>query len=74
MQMKAVAEVTISIAIVLGVAVAIVRLMRTIMLDSMGGDAQAKRTRLSWVEKTTLMVVIGCALLGCVSVLLISGP
>jgi hypothetical protein len=71
--MKALLEVTISVAIVLGVVLGVLRLMRPMMLDSMGGDTPANRARMRWVEKTTLVVAAGCALAGCLIVLLISG-
>jgi hypothetical protein len=71
---KALFEVAITTTIMVGVAFVVVRLMRPLMLDSMGGDTQKSRERMRWLERTTLKVTVGCALLGCVIVLLISGP
>lgn len=72
--MKAVLEVVISMAIVLGAILGATRLMRPLMLDSMGGDTEANRARLRWVERAAIIIAAGCALLGCVIVLFISGP
>jgi len=72
--MKAVLEVVITTTIMLGVAFAVVRLMRPLMLDSMGGDNPENRERVRRLERTTLKVAAGCALLSCATVLLISGP